>query len=100
MASSDSWCQSTISSLASSHAEAQQTQSLLSGSCEKYLAANRRLYMALVDLEKAFDRVPWKVIWWALRKLGVKGFIARWCRGCMPMCGAMSMLGRDTVSLK
>ena len=33
--SSDSWCQSTIPSLASSQAEAQQTQSLLSGSCKR-----------------------------------------------------------------
>ena len=38
---------------------------------EKYLAANKRLYMAFIDLEEAFDRVPWKVIWWALWKLGV-----------------------------
>ena len=35
MASSDSWCQSTIPILASSQAEAQQTQSLLSGSCKR-----------------------------------------------------------------
>ena len=44
---------------------------------EKYLAANMRLYMAFVDLEKAFDRVPRKVIWWALRKLGVEEWIVR-----------------------
>ena len=30
---------------------------------EKYLAANKRLYMAFVDLEKVFDRVPQKIIW-------------------------------------
>ena len=35
------------------------------------------LYMAFVDLEKAFDRVPLKVIWWALRKLGVEEWIVR-----------------------
>ena len=42
---------------------------------EKYLAVNKRLYMAFVDLEKAFDLVPRKVIWWALRKLGVEVWI-------------------------
>ena len=48
---------------------------------EKYLAANNRLYMAFVDLEKAFDRVPWKVNWWALRKLGVDEWIVRLVQG-------------------
>ena len=42
---------------------------------EKYLVANKRLYMAFIDLEKVFDRVPRKVIWWALRKLGVEEWI-------------------------
>ena len=44
---------------------------------EIYLAVNKRLYMAFVDLEKAFDPVPRKVIWWALRKLGVEEWIVR-----------------------
>ena len=48
---------------------------------EKYLAANKRLYMAFVDLEKAFDRVPRKVIWWVLRKLGVEEWIVRLVQG-------------------
>ena len=48
---------------------------------EKYLAANKRLYMAFVDLEKVFDPVPRKVIWWALRKLGVEEWIARLVHG-------------------
>ena len=37
--------------------------------------------MAFVDLEKAFDRVPLKVIWWALRKLGVEEWIVRLVQG-------------------
>ena len=48
---------------------------------EQYLAANKRLYMAFIDLEKAFDRVPRKVIWWALRKLGVEEWIVRLVQG-------------------
>ena len=47
---------------------------------EKYLA-NKRLYMSFVDLEKAFDGVPQKVIRWAPRKLGVEEWIVRLVQG-------------------
>ena len=42
---------------------------------EKNLAANKRLYMPFVDLEKVFDGIPRKVIRWVLRKLGVEEWI-------------------------
>ena len=42
---------------------------------EKYLARNKELWMAFVDLEKVFDRVPREVVWWALRYLGVDEWI-------------------------
>ena len=44
---------------------------------ERYQAVDKKLFMAFVDLEKAFDRVPRKVIWWAMRKLGVDEWIVR-----------------------
>ena len=37
--------------------------------------------MVLVYLEKAFDRAPRKVFWWALRKLGVEEWIVRLVKG-------------------
>ena len=42
---------------------------------KKYLATNKRLYMAFVDLEMVSDGVPQKVIWWALGKPGVEEWI-------------------------
>ena len=38
---------------------------------EKYLEKKRELWMAFIDLEKAFDRVPREILWWSLRKLNV-----------------------------
>ena len=42
---------------------------------EKYMAKNKELWMVFVDLEKAFDRMPREVVWWALRYLGVDEWI-------------------------
>ena len=42
---------------------------------EKYLAKRKNLYFAFVDLEKAFDRVPRDVVWWAMRKLALDEWI-------------------------
>ena len=49
---------------------------------EQFQVANKGLYMAFVDLEKAFDRVPRKVIWWTMRKLGVEECVIRLYKGC------------------
>ena len=37
--------------------------------------------MVFVDLENAFDCVPRKVIWWALRELGVEEWIVQLVQG-------------------
>ena len=44
---------------------------------EKHLAANKPLYMAFVDLEKALDHIPQDVIWWAMRKLSIDEWLVR-----------------------
>ena len=48
---------------------------------EKYFVANKPLYIAFVDLEKAFDRVPRKVLWWALRSVGAEKWAIRIIQG-------------------
>ena len=48
----------TIDSLGSSKSEAQQMQSLSSTSCRRNISSRQiYMYMAIVDQEKAFDRV-------------------------------------------
>ena len=42
------------------------------------LGKKKNMYFAFVDLKKkAFDRVPWKVLWWAMCKLGIDECIIR-----------------------
>ena len=60
---------------------------------EKYIAAKKPIYFAFVDLEKALDRVPRKVLWWALRRIGSMNGLSVSSRSCTPipgvMCGSM-----------
>ena len=39
---------------------------------EKHLAKKKKLYLAFVDLEKAFDRIVREGMRWAMRKSGVE----------------------------
>lgn len=42
---------------------------------ERYLEKKKDLWMGFVDLEKAFDRVPREIVWWALRSQGVEEWL-------------------------
>ena len=44
---------------------------------EKHLVAGKPLYLAFIDLEKDFDRVPREVIWWSMRKLKIDEWLVR-----------------------
>ena len=55
---------------------------------------NKKLYMAFVDLEKAFDHVPRKVIWWALRKLGVEEWIMQLVQGMYANARSWNRVGK------
>ena len=44
---------------------------------EKYLGKKKDIFFAFVDLEKAFDRIPRKVLWWAMRTLRISEWIVK-----------------------
>ena len=44
---------------------------------EEYRDKKKKFYMCFVDIEKAFDRVPRKVMEWAMRKKGLPEVIVR-----------------------
>ena len=44
---------------------------------EEYNAIGKKLYMCFVDLEKASDRVPRKVLEWALKKKEIPDVLVR-----------------------
>ena len=44
---------------------------------KEYQKKNKKLSMCFVDMEKAFDRVPRKVMEWAMRTKGLSGVIVR-----------------------
>ena len=47
---------------------------------ERHREKQKPIHLAFLDLEKAFDRVPHKVIWYALREHGVPEEIVNWVR--------------------
>ena len=44
---------------------------------ETYVAKKKEQWMVFVDLEKALERVPREVVWWALRKVGVEEWLIK-----------------------
>ena len=44
---------------------------------QKYQKKDKKLYLCFVDMEKAFDRVPRKVMEWAMRKKGLSEVMVR-----------------------
>ncbi|VDP25844.1 unnamed protein product [Heligmosomoides polygyrus] len=47
---------------------------------EKHREKQKPVHFAFLDLEKAFDRVPREVIWYALRRHGVPEELIEWVR--------------------
>ena len=50
---------------------------------EKYRECQRELHCVFVDLEKAYNRVPWEELWYCMRKLGIMEKYVQLVRICM-----------------
>ena len=57
---------------------------------QKYITAKKLLDVALIDLEKAFDYVPRKVLLWVLRSFGVQECVVCGFKG-MYLCPELSV---------
>ena len=44
---------------------------------QEHRAKDKRMYMCFIDLEKAFDRVPRRVMEWAIRKKGLPEILVK-----------------------
>ena len=53
---------------------------------EKFLGKQKKLWIAFVYLEKAFDRVPRDVLWWALRRVGVEEWLIKAIKSMYERC--------------
>lgn len=62
---------------------------------EEHLAKNKNLYFAF-DLEKAFDRIPRKVLWWSLRRADVPEFLVK---AVIVLYAGSHMVGAHQVSV-
>ena len=61
---------------------------------EEFRGREKKLYMCFVDLEKASDRVPRKVMEWALRKKRLPEVLVKAVRVCMRVGRRKSELDR------
>ena len=103
MASSDSWCQSTIPSFVLSQAERGTTDAIfvVRQLQEKYLAANKRLHGFRRPGEGVWSSTSEGHLVGAEKTWVWRSGLCYWCRECMQMHGAVSVLVRGTVkSLK
>ncbi|TWW78198.1 hypothetical protein D4764_11G0003190 [Takifugu flavidus] len=55
----------------------------------EFFSSLYEIHMCFVDLEKAFDRVPWGVLWGVLREYGVSGPLIRALRSLYDRCQSL-----------